>query len=98
VTYDPRAEGALYPVKGQPRPAQRWDNLVCSSCGEEQETVFDLGDLQVKDGLVINVSGGYGMYVDMMRTRTLLLCGECLPIMRKVWPGLDQVLKEEEEL
>lgn len=40
--------------------------------------------MQVNNGLVVELSGGYGMYVDTEhRNPVFVLCGECVDIIRK---------------
>lgn len=83
---------------------KRWENIVCSRCGEKQENVFDGGfnsGLMIKDGLRVELTGGYAMYFDDMGLTQsivrLLLCETCINDLRRVWPGLDQGLTQIEE-
>jgi hypothetical protein len=97
-SYDPRAPGALYPSLVVKKVQIRvWENIVCSRCGEEQETVFEEG-LQIRNGLLLTVEGGYGMYVDTDDIHKLLLCGGCIALLRDKWPGLDQVCNLDDGL
>lgn len=57
---------------------------------------------QLRDALVMEVAGGYGMYFDFFRMNVpdlpvVVLCGECAARMEQQFPNLFAVLRHHEQ-
>jgi hypothetical protein len=90
------------------QPSVVYTDVVCGGCRGELKPVFpedvnaqgEWRALQADDALQILVSGGYGMYMDEVGREpsrsVFLLCRQCVDALRKVIPGLHQILASEE--
>lgn len=82
-------------VKKKKVPVTLYD-IYCDFCDTKLEPVFKDGDdsFQLKDALVINFKGGYGMYIDSIlgTERTAVLCKECADKLINMFPKFESVL------
>jgi len=72
----------------------------CDDCGMPLEAVLHEEDvvvdtLQYKDALIIDISGGYGMFVDTLwvRPEKIVLCGKCAAQLVRIFPSFARCIE-----
>jgi hypothetical protein len=81
-------------------PAYTFSDVKCDWCGQPVKMVAESQEpyryLQPEDGLVIEVSGGYGMAYDPLGSEensTLLCCKNCIPQLCQYNPPIKKLLE-----